>query len=254
MIDIHSHLLPGLDDGAQTEADTLELAKAAVAEGITHVIATPHHKNGVYENEALLIEGAVEQTNELLRHHEIPLTVLPGQEVRLYGELLEDWRAGKLLTLNRSDYMLVEFPSNSIPRFATQLFYDMQLEGITPVIAHPERNKVLIEKPSLLYRYVQHGALSQLTAGSLAGKFGKKLQRFSLELLEHNVVHFVASDAHHVKTRGFHLQEAYLQAEKTGTVEQVKKHANQLLNQQMIYPEAPIEFRAKHFLERLFRK
>ncbi|NJP37444.1 tyrosine-protein phosphatase [Alkalicoccus luteus] len=255
MIDIHSHILPGMDDGAAHEADTLAMAKAAVDEGIKTIVATPHHQNGTYTNEAPIVEGAVDQTNALLHHHGIPLTVIAGQEVRVYGELLEDLKAGHLLTLHGSAYMLVEFPSNYIPRFASSLFYDLQLEGVTPIIAHPERNKVFMEKPSLLYRYIQNGALSQVTAASVTGHFGKKLQKFSLELIDHNLAHFIASDAHNTTSRGFYMDKAYNVIEqKLGRAKEMQDHAEKLIHNQPVIGDAPNEIQAKGLLHKLFNR
>ncbi|PYZ92573.1 tyrosine protein phosphatase [Salipaludibacillus keqinensis] len=209
MIDIHSHILPGLDDGAQTEEDFLNMAKAAIADGITSIVATPHHQNGSYMNSKGTIEKATEISNALLNDKGLGLTVLPGQECRLYGEILEDLERGEILPLNHSKYVFVEFPSAQVPRFSDKLLYDLQLAGKIPVIVHPERNQVFMKKPDMLYEFVKNGALTQVTAASVAGKFGKKIKSFSLDLIEVNLTHFVASDAHNTTNRTFHMTDAY---------------------------------------------
>lgn len=208
MIDIHSHILPGIDDGAQTEADSIAMAKQAVEQGIHTVIATPHHKNGRYENIRDNIVKYTHILNELLKQKEIPLTLLPGQETRINGEMIEDLTNGNLLPLNDSIYLFVELPSASVPRYTSQMLYDIQMAGYIPIIVHPERNRELIDNPNLLYELVSKGALTQVTAGSLTGRFGKKIETFSHELIEANLTHFVASDAHNTASRKFNLQAA----------------------------------------------
>lgn len=215
MIDIHSHILPGVDDGAQTEEDSLVMAREAVAQGITAIIATPHNKNGQYNNDRQSILKNVEILSDLLVREDIPLTVIPGQETRINGEMIEDIKNGSLLSLNDSKYLFVEFPSANVPRFATQMLFDIQVAGYTPIIVHPERNQELIEHPNRLLEFVKNGALTQVTAASVVGKFGKNIQKFSEQLIEANLTHFIASDAHNTKTRGFWLDQAYKDVKHT---------------------------------------
>lgn len=209
MIDIHCHILPNLDDGAQSNEDVLEMGRAAVREGITTIVATPHHKNGSFENRKLDIINDVIGVNKLLKENNVPLTVLPGQETRLYGEFLEDYHKGEILPLANSRYVFVEFPSGYVPRYAKKLLYNIQLNNLIPIIVHPERNQQLLEEPDLIYDLVNNGSLTQITASSITGKFGKKIKRFSEQMIEANLTHFIASDAHNTTTRSFHLREAY---------------------------------------------
>lgn len=209
MIDLHCHILPGIDDGAKDLSQSIEMAKAAEQEGITAIVATPHHMNGTYENEKSDVEYDVGILNTQLKQAGIVVDIYAGQEVRLYGELLEDYENNKLLTVNHSTHMLVEFPSSSIPAFAEQLLFDMQLKGITPIIVHPERNAAISENPDRLYTLVKNGALSQVTAASVCGTFGKKVKALSMQLIEANLTHFIATDAHNMTTRGFCLANAY---------------------------------------------
>ncbi|MBP2075909.1 tyrosine-protein phosphatase [Oceanobacillus polygoni] len=211
MIDIHSHILPGVDDGAKTEEDSLDMARAAVAQGITTIIATPHHKNRKYDNDAQSILNHVDILNELFTKENIGLKVLAGQETRINGDMIEDIEKGELLSLNGSKYLFVEFPSGQVPRYATQMLFDIQVAGYTPIIVHPERNQELIEHPAKLYEFVKKGALTQVTAASLVGKFGKNIQKFSNQLIESNLTHFIASDAHNTNSRGFVMDEAFQQ-------------------------------------------
>ncbi len=209
MIDLHCHILPGIDDGAQTMEDSLDMAKKAISEGIYTIVATPHHQNGKYINEKNEILQQVAILNERLLQDNIPLTILPGQEIRIYGEMIEDYRNGKILTLNSTNkYVFLEFPSSQVPRFAERLLYDVQAEGLTPIIVHPERNSRFIENPDILYNLVNKGAMTQVTASSLTGRFGKKIKRFSFDLIDANLTHMIASDAHNISGRNFQMKEA----------------------------------------------
>lgn len=209
LLDVHCHIIPGVDDGAQTEADSIDMAKTAIAEGIDTIVATPHHKNLRYDNYRKDILKNVSILNELFEENGIELTVLPGQEIRINGEILEDLEKGEILTINDSKYIYIEFPSDSVPRYTEQILYDLQIEGYTPIIVHPERNRELLENPNKMYQLVRNGALSQVTAASVVGKFGKKIEQFSHQLIEANLTHLIGSDAHNTTTRGFFVRDAY---------------------------------------------
>lgn len=215
MIDLHCHILPGVDDGAQTVEDSLAMAKAAAEQGVHTIVATPHHQNGKYINEKQAIVHKVNELNEIFKQEDLAITILLGQEVRLYGEFLEDYESNKIQTVNETNkYVLIEFPSNHVPRYAESLLFDMQLKGLIPIIVHPERNTEIVEKPDRLYKLIEKGALSQVTAASLTGAFGKNIKKFSLQLIEHNLAHMIASDAHNITGRSFKLREAYEVIEK----------------------------------------
>ncbi|HLR43040.1 MAG TPA: CpsB/CapC family capsule biosynthesis tyrosine phosphatase [Pseudogracilibacillus sp.] len=243
MIDIHNHILPGVDDGAQTERDSIDMAKAAVEEGIHTIVATPHHKNRTYDNYKREIIYQVSVLNELMDANNLPLRIIPGQEIRIYGELLEDYANGEILPVNQTKYVLVEFPSSSVPRFADQLFYDMQLEGLIPVIVHPERNRELLEHPSRMYELIRNGALSQITAGSLVGQFGKQMEQYSHQLIEANLTHFIASDAHDTVNRPFHMQESFSIVQKEYGVDtyfQLVENSELLIDNQNVNRMEPL--------------
>jgi len=215
MIDIHAHILPAVDDGSNSENESLLMLEAAAREGIHTIVATPHY-NYKYTNEKTKILAEVEKLNQIIKSNQIKIHVLPGQEVRIYGELLADYEAGKLLTIannspddNVSSYMLIEFPFKHIPRFAENLLFNMELYGIKPIIAHPERNSVFLENPEKLYHLVEKGALTQLTTSSITGYFGKNIQKFSERLIKADLVHTIATDAHNVSDRGFNMSKAY---------------------------------------------
>ncbi|MET3697033.1 protein-tyrosine phosphatase [Bacillus oleivorans] len=252
MIDIHCHILPNLDDGSKSMAESIGMAKKAVQEGINTIIATPHHKNGSYENTKHSILEHVQALNDVLVQEMIPLTILPGQEVRIYGEVLHDFEKGEILTLNDGgNYLFVEFPSGSVPRFTEKLLYDIQMRGLTPIIVHPERNQTLIENPEMLYQFVKKGALTQITAASITGHFGKKIRKFSLDCVEANLTHFIASDAHNTHNRTFLMREAYhVIREEFGQdlVFLFRENAQLLVEGKTVFKEIPERIKRKKIL------
>lgn len=209
MIDIHCHILPGLDDGAQDVEEAAAMAEAAVNEGIHTIIATPHHANQKFSNEAQHISQAVKDLKAVLDARNIPLDIVVGQEARIYPKLADDAHEGIIMPLNASKYVLIEFPSHCVPEYFIELIHELNVAGLIPVIAHPERNREIFRSPERLYELVQAGALSQLTSHSVNGLFGRKIQTLCRTLCAHNLVHFIASDAHHIQWRPFHLRDAY---------------------------------------------
>lgn len=215
MIDLHCHILPGIDDGAKYLDDSIAMAEAAVKEGITHILATPHHMNRSWMNDKQKVLTLVNELQEELDRRQIDLTIFPGQEVRLYGDILKDMKDDQILFVDEQEqYVLIEFPTETVPTYAERLFFDLQSHGKTPIIVHPERNHDILRHPDKLKNLIDKGALAQLTAASYTGGFGSKIQKFSKQLIEADLVHFLASDAHNVTNRAFHMQEAYSQLSK----------------------------------------
>jgi protein-tyrosine phosphatase len=209
MIDIHTHILPGLDDGAADWEETLRLARAAVQEGITAVVATPHHANGKYTNAAKEVVQLAEQAGKRLNDEGIPLQVLHGQEIRIHDGLLEAWDLGELLTLGGSRYLLIELPSSNVPKHMGEFMHELAVLGLIPIIAHPERNAAIARDPRLLEQLVDAGAVAQVTTHSLLGGFGRGVEKTAWTLCGRGLIHLVSSDAHHPERRGFRLNEAY---------------------------------------------
>lgn len=214
MIDIHCHILPSVDDGASSLEEAVQLARQAVQTGIHTVIATPHHHARGYMTDREQIIEAVAMLSYKLREESIPLRILPGQEIRVYEQLLDDLEHGNLQTLNNSRYILIEFPSSKVPSSVDELFYELRLLDKIPVIAHPERNSILLNNQERLAQIIADGALAQLTSSSIGGQLGRKLQKQSLAMCKAGLIHFIASDAHHAKHRPFDLFEGYQMVKK----------------------------------------
>ncbi|HEY0222622.1 MAG TPA: CpsB/CapC family capsule biosynthesis tyrosine phosphatase [Lactovum miscens] len=251
MIDIHCHILPEIDDGAKTVEDTLTMLKVAIEEGITVITATPHH-NPKYKNERSLILQKVQEVEQIIKENNLPIQVLPGQEVRVYGEVIADFKDNKLLTAaDNSRFMLIEFPSDHVPGYASHLFYQMQSNGLQPILVHPERNSAIIENPNILYDLVNQGVLSQITASSVTGYFGRKIQKLTYQIIQNNLTHFIASDAHNMASRSFKMKEALKIVEDEfgfELSEYYKKNSEQVVIDGQIYPNQPSKIKNKRFL------
>jgi len=210
MIDLHCHILPSIDDGARNWDESLAMARLAAREGITHILATPHHMNRSWMNPKSVVVPLVNELQERLDAENIPVTIFPGQEVRLHGDILDSIQGNDICFIDEFDqYVLIEFPTPEVPAYAERLFYELQTEEITPIIVHPERNHAILKDPNILYDFAARGVLAQLTSASYLGAFGKKIEKVSRQLIEANLVHFLASDAHNTTNRKFHMKEAF---------------------------------------------
>lgn len=224
MIDLHCHILPGVDDGAKNWDESLAMARLAVSEGITHILATPHHMNRNWINPKQTVFALVAELQKRLDDEGIPLTIFPGQEVRLHGEMMQSIEKDEICFIDtQNQYVLIEFPTPEVPAYAERLFYEMQSAQITPIIVHPERNHAILNNPNILYEFINRGVLSQVTAASYIGSFGKEIEKLSYQLIEHNLTHFIASDAHNNTNRLFHMKEAMERLEKDFGAEKVKQ-------------------------------
>ncbi|MFL0504575.1 tyrosine-protein phosphatase [Ureibacillus sp. 179-F W5.1 NHS] len=214
MIDIHSHILFNVDDGPGIFQQSIDMLEAATKEGISDIISTSHTCHPQYHVSAELVKLQVhELQNELHRRH-IPLSIHLGHEVRLCEDIINLVKEKEILSLADSNYLLLELPSNHIPRYTKNIIHELHKIGIIPIIAHPERNKAIAQKPERLERLIREGAAAQITAGSIVGHFGRTIQKLSMELMKANLVHTYGSDAHHVKRRPFLFKQGLFYLEK----------------------------------------
>ena len=232
MIDIHVHILPGMDDGPSSLADSLDMARSAVKCGTTTVVATPHCLNGMHHNLRGSIIEACREFNVQLTEQGIPLSVLPGAEARLCPEILDELDGGTLLTLNdRGTHISLELPQQVLPRAVVGFIHRLKQRGVIPVISHPERNQAIQRDPGILSDLVSAGALSQITGSSLTGSFGKRAFECCERIVNEGLFHFMASDAHSATARNPDLSAAV-------------KRLGQLVGEeraQWIMTEAPLE-------------
>lgn len=201
MIDLHCHILPGVDDGAATLEESLRMARAAVEDGVQAIVATPHGSEWAYAGSAAETRERATALQSELALLGVKLEILPGLEVYLTPGSPDPYARGEIFTLNASRYMLVEFPFQGIPPNAEQTLFELQLRGLVPVIAHPERNSAIASDQGILHAMVERGVLAQVTAGSLLGFFGTRIRHVAETLVESRLVHVIASDGHPMEGR-----------------------------------------------------
>lgn len=211
MIDIHAHILPGIDDGADDIYEALEMARIAVASGVKGIVATPHcNIPGLYDNyfneEYIALFRKMEAA---LKEEGMPLTLYAGMEVYMTEEVPRLLKDGKVLTINGSKNLLVEFSFDEDPSYANMMLNVLKDLGVRPIVAHAERYEFVQDDPQLAYEWAQKGYFVQVNKGSVLGRFGRRAEYVSHALLKHNLVSVIASDTHGPYQRTPDMQEAY---------------------------------------------
>ncbi|GMQ56968.1 tyrosine protein phosphatase [Vallitalea sediminicola] len=226
MIDIHSHILYGVDDGSPTIQETIKMLKIAVDEGIESIIATPHYIIGAnkYSKEELLIR--YEEVCNVIQKENIPIKLLLGNELFADAMLPDKIVDEDCFSLSNSKYVLVEFSPRTAKYSVNNLIYSISLKGYIPIIAHPERTFAVKDIDDILIELIKKGCFLQLNSGSITGIYGEKVKKMALELLERHMIHFIATDSHSSRRRSPRIIKAYKFVEdKYGKI-----YANQLFN------------------------
>lgn len=196
MIDIHSHILPEIDDGAKDADTSGAMLRMAAADGITHIIATPHSLPGEYAVEFSRVKENVDRLNEYAGKENLDVKVYAGTEWSIGSGISGRIKEGFGCRLAESRYVLVELPMWQDPEYYKSSFYELMIDGYVPILAHPERYASLHEKPDLLERMISKGMLMQVNATSITGSEGRQIKRFVNKMIQRGQAHFVASDAH----------------------------------------------------------
>lgn len=208
LTDLHTHILPGVDDGAVDLAEATEMARAALADGIRTLAATPHNLRLPPGTGPAALETRLAALQRHLEAEGLPLRVVLGAEVALIAALPQQIDAGVVPALNGSRYLLLELPFDEAPVPIEELIFQVQVRGYVPILAHPERSPAFVRRPDALRPLVERGALVQITGASLVGAFGREAQAAARCLLEANLAHVIASDAHDATHRPPRLAQA----------------------------------------------
>jgi protein-tyrosine phosphatase len=199
MIDIHTHILPAIDDGPTTMTESVEMCRIAVNDGIKKMIATPHVQNGMYDLDANKVLEKIHLLNQLVKQEGLDLVIFPGAEVHLNDRLLdaEILKESSILTINGGKkYILLEFPFQWVPSGTEHVIFKLRSMGFTPILPHLERNFKIQRDPSMVRHFAEMGAILQVTAQSITGDFDAAPMKCALWMLKNNLVHVIASDAH----------------------------------------------------------
>lgn len=203
MIDMHAHIIWGVDDGPKTFEETQELIRLAEKEGIEQIIATSHALHPSYHADIQEVEEKLQVLTDWISEQGIDIKVHMGHEVRVTEAIIDEIKNRNVSTLNGTNYVLIEFPSATVPLFAKEIVKQLLNQGYVPIIAHPERNKLLANQSEKLRELIDLGAYAQVTAGTLAGAFGKDVQKIALRMVDEGLIHCYGSDVHNDSTRDF---------------------------------------------------
>lgn len=208
IVDIHSHILPNIDDGSKGIEMTLEMLKNAEGNGTREIVATPHYLLEYGEATIGEVKTLVDVVNSAAENEGIDIKVYSGQEVYFNEHIIENFLEGNIGTINESRYMLIEFPMHRFDENIFDVLYELQVRNIVPIIAHPERYKPIRENPALINEFIDAGYLFQINTGSIEGKFGESIRKTAKLLLENNIYNFIGSDAHDTENRSTGLKKA----------------------------------------------
>ncbi|BCZ47111.1 exopolysaccharide biosynthesis protein [Clostridium gelidum] len=217
MIDIHSHILPKIDDGAENINITLEMIKNAVNDGIEKIVATPHYYIGYGTTPITEVKDYINKLNYFIEEKNLKIQIYSGQEVYLNEHTIHDYLEGKIGTINDSKYMLIECPMNEFNDYIFDIIYELKIRGIIPIIAHPERYFFVIENRLYINKFIEYGCLFQVNSGSIQGLFGRKVKLAAELLLNNGIYNFIGSDAHNNTNRTTGLSKAINLSNKINT-------------------------------------
>ncbi len=232
MIDIHSHLIPNVDDGAKSPEETIELIKEAREAGITDIILTPHYIINSYEQNAETLILLKDKLQQIINSENIKVNLHIGMEVYITDNLVEILKQNKILTLAGSKYLLMELPLNTNVQYLDMVIFKLIEDNIIPIIAHPERYKFVQEDPSRVRELIESGCLIQSNIGSILGIYGKKAKKTIKYLLKNDLINFIATDTHRKNTIYPLLEKGIKKIEKITGKEKAEELTN--LNVQKI--------------------
>jgi len=218
MIDFHSHIIHGIDDGAKNLDISLEMLKISESEGVEYICATPHFISEEFE---ITRESYVEKLNKLVlasREENLKIKILSGLEIYMHPNLPKLYKEKKIWGINDTEYLIVELPMGQFPIYTEDVFYELMLLGAKPILAHPERNIKIMKNHDLIVNLIKQGVLMQINSGSLFGDYGKEVKKTAQQFVKMNMVHILGSDGHNISSRKTKLKAAYEIVEDTNKV------------------------------------
>ena len=249
MIDIHSHIVYGVDDGSKSIEDTVYMLKEAKKVGFTDIICTPHYMEDYYEVPCKDILERISNIKKLTEG--INIKIHQGNEIYATENIINLMNTNKVASLNNNKYVLIEFPMQTKPINMDQVIYLLLQEGKIPVIAHPERYNYVRENPNMLLEYIDQGVLFQSNYGSIIGMYGSEIKETAKKLLTHNMIHFLGSDNHRINTVYKHIPEVLNILEKwigkEKTLELTTENPSYVLNNEEFDIDEPIELKKTLF-------
>jgi protein-tyrosine phosphatase len=219
MIDFHSHIIHGIDDGAKSLNMSLEMLKNSDSEGVEYICATPHFISEEFE---IRRDEYIEKLDSLAlasREKNLNIKILSGLEIYMHPNLPKLYKEKKIWGINDSEYLLIELPMGQFPLYTEDVFYELMLLGAKPILAHPERNLKIMKNHDLIISLIKQGVLMQSNSGSLLGDYGKEVKKTCEEFVKRNMIHILGSDGHNITSRKTRLKEAYA----------IVKHKNEAL-------------------------
>jgi protein-tyrosine phosphatase len=246
LIDIHAHILPGIDDGASSLEQAVAMAESALRDGVSTIVATPHSSELAAGVDPKQVSTRVAELKAALVSRGVKLDIVPGLENYLTPDLVKQAETSPEIALGDGNGLLVELPLQQYPMYTEQVLFELQILGKQPVLAHPERNAAIQEDLSLLQRLVERGILAQVTAASLTGHFGGRVKKIAEEFVERRLVHVIATDAHsHDGARSPLLSQAVSLASKLVGEETARRMVTEvpdaLLKGHQLVVEPPLE-------------
>lgn len=209
MVDFHDHILPNFDDGSEDYDMSSQMLEIANMDKITNICATPHFIPNEHEIKRNEYEERLESLRKICSAKSIPINIFSGLEVYINPNLPKMYKEKKIWGLNDTKYLLIELPMKHYPMYTESVIYELKLQGIVPVLAHPERNARILSDKSILPGLIENGVLTQVNAGSFKGLYGKHVKEFAEYLAEKNMIHLLGTDAHNNCTRVPELKCAY---------------------------------------------
>lgn len=209
MIDFHSHIIHGIDDGAKDIDMSLEMVKISESEGVEFICATPHFITEEFE---ITREKYIDKLDRLVlasKEENLKIKILSGLEIYMHPNLPKLYKEKKIWGINDSEYLLIELPMGQFPMYTEDVFYELMLLGAKPILAHPERNIKIMKNHDLIINLIKQGVLMQINAGSLLGDYGKEVKKTAEEFVKRNMVHILGSDGHNITSRKTRLKVAY---------------------------------------------